>query len=94
MISEKKRKIAKVLSLIVILAGIMVITCWIFDISILKSVSPAWVSMKITTAITFILSGITLYFIVRAMEGEFEKAQVVLSITCLKIYLLKNLRVR
>ena len=44
--------------------------------------------MKFDTAIAFILSGITLYFIVRAVEGEFDKAQVVLSITSLIIVLL------
>ncbi|RPI37033.1 MAG: hypothetical protein EHM54_04215, partial [Nitrospiraceae bacterium] len=88
MIPEKKRKTAKALSLIVIIAGIMVITGWIFDISALKSISPSWVTMKLTTAIAFLLSGITLYFIVKAFEGEFDKAQVALSITSLIIVLL------
>ena len=85
---EKKRKIAKALSLIVIIAGIMVIAGWIFDIGVLKSISPAWVTMKLSTAIAFLLSGITLYFIVKAIEGEFDKAQVALSITSLIIVLL------
>ena len=85
---EKKRKTAKALALIVIIAGIMVITGWIFDIGVLKSISPAWVTMKLSTAIAFLLSGITLYFIVKAIEGEFDKAQVALSITSLIIILL------
>jgi len=72
----------------VIIAGFMVIIGWIFNISLLKSIMPGWVSMKFDTAIAFILSGITLYFIVRAVEGEFDKAQVVLSITSLIIVLL------
>ncbi|MGD0572620.1 MAG: hypothetical protein ABSB11_06325 [Sedimentisphaerales bacterium] len=88
MTTETKRKIAKALSLAVTIAGILVITGWIFDIGILKSISPAWASMKFDTAIAFVLSGITLYFIVRAVEGEFDKAQVVLSITSLIIILL------
>jgi hypothetical protein len=88
MIPEKKRKTAKVLSLIVIIVAIMVIIGWIFDIGVLKSISPAWVTMKLTTAIAFLLSGITLYFIVKAIEGEFDKAQVALSITSLIIILL------
>jgi hypothetical protein len=75
----------------VIIAGILVIIGWVFDIGVLKSMSPAWVSMKFTTAIAFVLSGITLYFIVRAIEGEFDKAQVVLSITSLTIILLMGL---
>jgi hypothetical protein len=88
MAPEKKRKIARVLSLIVIIAGICVIIGWIFDIGFLKSILPSWVSMKFDTAIAFVLSGITLYFIVGAAEGEFDIAQVVLSITSLIIILL------
>ncbi len=88
MIPEEKRKIAKVLSLIVIIAAVCVIIGWIFDIGFFKSILPEWISMKFTTAIAFVLSGITLYFIVRAAEGEFDMAQVVLSITSLITILL------
>jgi hypothetical protein len=91
MIPEKKRRIAKILSLVVIIAGVGVIIGWFFDIGVLKSIRPVWVSMKFTTAVAFILSGITLYFIVRALEGEFDKAQVVISITSLAIILLMGL---
>ena len=88
MVAEKKRTIAKGLSLVVIIAGITVIIGWIFDIAVLKSISPAWVSMKFDTAIAFVLSGITLFFVVRAVEGEFDRAQVALSITSLMLILL------
>ena len=91
MAPEKKRKIARILSLVVIIAGFMVIIGWVFDIGFLKSITPAWVTMKFTTAFAFVLSGITLYFIVRALEGEFDKAQVMLSITSLAIILLMGL---
>ena len=82
-----EKKDGQILSLVVIIAGILVIIGWFFDIGVLKSISPAWVSMKFDTAIAFILSGVTLYFIARAAEGEFDKAQVVLSITSLIINL-------
>jgi hypothetical protein len=91
MVPEKKRMIAKAVSLAVGLAGVLVMIGWIFDISILKSISPAWVSMKFDTAITFLLSGITLYFIIRAIEGEVDQAQVALSITTLIIILLMGI---
>jgi len=91
MIPEKKRKIVKVLSLIVIIGGLIVIIGWIFDINALKSIKSEWVSMKFTTAVAFVLSGIILYFIVRAFEGEFDKAQVVISITSMMIILLMGL---
>jgi len=86
-----KKKIAKLLSAAVIIAGIMVMIGWIFDIGFLKSVSPVWVSMKFDTALSFVLSGVTLYFIVRAQEGEFDRAQVVLSITTLIIILIMGI---
>jgi hypothetical protein len=88
MITEKKKKTAKVLAGVVSIAGIAVAIGWVFDIGILKSVSPHWVSMKFDTAVAFLLSGISLYFIARAVEGEFDKAQVVLSISSLIIILL------
>ncbi len=88
MVPEKRRKIAKFLSLAVIITGILVIIGWVFDITVLKSISPAWTSMKFVTAFAFILSGITLYFIVRALEGEFDQAQIVLSVTSFTITLL------
>jgi hypothetical protein len=81
-------KLVKTLALIVIAAGLAVMAGWIFDIAFLKCLSPAWVSMKFTTAIAFVMSGVTLYCIVRAREGEFDRAQVVLFITSLTIMLL------
>jgi hypothetical protein len=91
MVPENKRKIAKALSLVVIITGIMVIIGWVFDISTLKSISSSWISMKFDTAIAFVFSGITLYFIVRAQEGEFDTAQVALAITSLIIILLMGI---
>jgi hypothetical protein len=61
MTPEKKRKIAKVLSPAVIIAGIAVMMGWIFDIGILKSISPNRISMKFNTAIAFVLNDISLY---------------------------------
>jgi hypothetical protein len=71
----------KVLSGIVAAAGLSVMAAWIFDIVLIKSIVPAFVSMKFSTAFAFVVSGISLYFLARAGEGEFEKAQVALSIT-------------
>ena len=91
MVPENKRMIAKAVSSVVGLAGALVMMGWIFDINILKSISSAWISMKFNTAIAFVASGITLYFIVRAFEGEFDQAQVALFITSLIIILLMGI---
>ena len=82
------KRFVKALSLFVAAAGLAVMAGWLFDISVLKSLTPAWVSMKFTTAVAFAASGVSLFFIVRMMEGEFDMAQVVLSLTSLTIALL------
>lgn len=81
----------KVLSLIVAAAGLAVMAGWIFDIVIIKSIGPAFVSMKFSTAFAFVVSGTSLYFLVRAREGEFEKAQVALSISSFVLVILMGL---
>jgi hypothetical protein len=81
----------KALALLVTAAGLAVMTGWIFDIAVLKSLSPAWVTMKFTTAVSFAASGISLFFIVRMLEGEFDTAQVVLSLASLVLALLMGL---
>jgi hypothetical protein len=79
---------AKALSLAVVMGAVVVMAGWIFDIGVLKSVSPGWVTMKFDTAVAFILSGITLFFIARSAEGKVDQAQFVLSVTTLAIVLL------
>jgi hypothetical protein len=85
---ENKIKAGKFLSLIIIAAAIAVIAGWVFNIPLLKSISPAWTSMKISTAMCFLLSGVSLYYMARAREGEVETAQIVLFITTLIVMLL------
>lgn len=86
--TQARIKTAKILSLVVVIAGITVITGWIFDIALLKSIYPGWVSMKFDTAIAFLLSGVILYFTALAIEGHFDLTQVVLSVASLILILL------
>ncbi|MDD4964826.1 MAG: GAF domain-containing protein [Gallionella sp.] len=50
-----------VIAFLVIACGGLVLMGWILDIAILKSISPSWVSMKVNTAICFMLIGISLW---------------------------------
>jgi hypothetical protein len=50
-------------ALLVVMVGGMVLIGWTFDIAVLKSILPIWVSMKANTAICFILSGVALWLI-------------------------------
>jgi len=89
--SNFSNRFVKALSLFVTAAGLTVIAGWIFDIEVLKSLSPAWVSMKFSTAVAFAASGVSLFYIVRTLEGEFDNAQIVLSLASLTITLLMGL---
>jgi len=87
----KNRIVTKALSLIICAAGIAVVAGWLYDVPALRSISPAWISMKFSTAIAFVASGISLYFIARSQEGGFEAAQIMLSMTSLFIAILMGL---
>ncbi|MDR3491560.1 MAG: EAL domain-containing protein [Gammaproteobacteria bacterium] len=50
-------QIIKIISAIIISASLLVLTGWIFDIPLLKSLSPSSISMKFNSAICFLLSG-------------------------------------
>jgi signal transduction histidine kinase len=41
--------------------GIIVIIGWIFDIHVLKNISSSFVTMKLSTAISFVMSGVIIY---------------------------------
>ncbi len=56
----KFSKLGMAFGIFTLFMGVMVLLGWIFDIQILKSVMPGFVSMKANTAIGFILSGMSL----------------------------------
>ncbi len=83
----KDNKVSKGLAVFVAFTGALVMIGWIFDISILKSILPVWISMKFSTAVCFLLSGITLYFIAESRETNSAFALVVLPAAILIIFL-------
>ena len=42
------------------LIGLLVLTGWLLDVAILKSLSPDWISMRANTAVAFVLAGVSL----------------------------------
>jgi hypothetical protein len=57
------QKISNVLSITVTLIGTLVIIGWLFFVDILENIKPHYGSMKINTALCFMLSGISLWLI-------------------------------
>lgn len=84
--AHNNSKIAQGLAICVMIVGLMVMYGWIFDISILKSILPMWVTMKFSTALCFLISGITVISIdgTRKFSGL---AQISLSVTTMLLLL-------
>lgn len=59
---------SRVLSGLVILVSLMVLAGWLFDVAILKSLHPSFVSMKANTAISFLLLATACSFMLRQKE--------------------------
>jgi PAS domain S-box-containing protein len=53
-------RLAAFAGLLAVAVGVIVLVGWAFDIALLKSILPGWVSMKANTAVCFILTGIAL----------------------------------
>ena len=81
-------KISKILATIVLVIGILVTTGWIFDIKTLESVLPNLVTMKFSTSVSFIFSGIILYGICRTQEGKAGISEIVILMSGMVIFLL------
>lgn len=82
------KTLAKILAGIVILGGLVVMFGWFLNIPILTSILPQWVTMKFSTAFSFFLSGLTLFFIIEISEGRREASEIVIPITSLLILIL------
>lgn len=84
----KNYRVSKGLAIFVVIAGAIVMLGWIFDIGILKSILPGWISMKFSTALSFVLSGIILYLIAMSLESGSGVAQAFLPVAVLIILLM------
>lgn len=58
-----RQHISRAAAIIVIIVSCLVLTGWFFDIAVLKSVSPSYISMKFNTALCFLLAAIALLLV-------------------------------
>ncbi len=86
----EKNNIPEVIGIIISLAGLLVMAGWFFNIGLLKSILPVWVTMKFSTALSFFLCGIELYLIARFQKQERDFALVFLPIISMAIFLLMS----
>lgn len=70
--------LVRILSIVTGLIGLIVILGWIFGIDALESLVPNTVTMKFTTAVSFLMSGIMLYMINESRSKNSELAKILL----------------
>jgi hypothetical protein len=83
----KKITTVKLLAFIVTISGVLIMAGWFFEIEGLKSILPIWVTMKFTSALSFFLSGLILYFVMSTKKQKSDLAQLILTISVLIILL-------
>lgn len=64
------KSISQAASATAIFVGCAVLLGWTFDIPALKSIVPVWVTMKANTATGFILSGLSVWLLVRGRANQ------------------------
>jgi len=67
-VPDKTRNAVLFAALLAMLVGTLVLAGWALDITLLKSISPDWVSMKANTAACFVLLGFALYRVRQAPD--------------------------
>ncbi|MEW6087146.1 MAG: HAMP domain-containing sensor histidine kinase [bacterium] len=85
------RLFSKIACVIIAFSGIVVITGWIFDIPLLKSGYPGLVEMKANTAVSFLLIGISLWFLQTKMPVVQSKNKRLFAQICAAIVTLTGL---
>ena len=64
-------KLATIAAYMTFVIGVLAITGWVFQIEFLTSIEPGFASMKVNTALAFILSGLTLRLQLSANQTNF-----------------------
>lgn len=70
------------------LMGVVVIIGWVFDVEVLTSLIPGFVTMKFMTAFSFVLSGLILGLVNRLQADDEGWVQVLLPSVCLLLLLI------
>ena len=68
----------RILSSTVIIIGLVVIIGWLLDLDSLKSIIPTWVTMKFSTAVSFLMSGIVVMLLNEWRNNNSEFSRIFL----------------
>lgn len=70
---EQFKRLSVILGFVVALIGFLVIIGWIWDVTLLKSISTHWISMKANAAISFLLAGTTVILINQENKNTYSR---------------------
>jgi PAS domain S-box-containing protein len=76
---------------ILIMAGIIVLTGWVGNIAVIKSIYPDWAAMNVDTAICFLLAGVTLWLLNN--ERKSRATGMIIRICSISIFLIGSLNI-
>jgi|GEM_PF-594866 len=79
---KKREKQIQLIAISIIIVSVLVLAGWKYDIEVLKSVLPDYVSMKVNTAIGFLLTGAIL-FLINNSSGKRYTLSRILSVLLL-----------
>lgn len=86
-LEEKDKNITKV-SAAVVLISFLVLLGWAFNIEIFKSIIPGFVSMKSTTAISFMISGFILFLLNKTRKSKDTEQLLTIMLSCLLVLIM------
>ena len=83
-------KLANILAVVISITGLLIIIGWIFDITLLKSITSSWATTKFSSALSFVFAGILLYAISKLQQrwNKLEYYLLVSSSTAITIIIL------
>ena len=77
---NRNLKIVRLFAFIIGVVAILVMLGWVFDVGLLKSLNPSWVTMKLHTSVAFLLTALILYYIGEDLAGRSQVAVIVLPL--------------
>ncbi|MCL4245351.1 MAG: chemotaxis protein, partial [Candidatus Dadabacteria bacterium] len=80
---------SKTASIVVVAIGILVLAGWVTDTETLKSVIPGYPSMKVNTALGFVLGGLSLWLLL--MNDKSRAAEVAAGVFAFLLFVLGSM---
>ncbi len=82
------KKIAQAVSVFTFLVGVMVMVGWFLNITVLTSILPHWIRMKMATAVCFVLTSVILFIIVQRSDTKNERRSILMVILLLAVIMI------